>query len=170
MEIARSDANMTSVVVHGTQSSRQSCWNTAKTVPDRFDAAERRSFRARALRNADGRSCMQLPSHLLQPARRESLGTVAKIVKELRERTKSGGRVQGKCPASCWHGCVNLTESLKERLRILRAVSLPLDGRPGCSLQGMARSTKARRHGAAVTPLGHLRKRRQMGTPMSLSK
>jgi hypothetical protein len=38
-------------------SGRQIYWNAAKTVPDQFDAADRGSFRARALRDVDGRNC-----------------------------------------------------------------------------------------------------------------
>jgi hypothetical protein len=37
--------------------SRQICWNAAKTVPDQFATADRRSFRARALRDTYGRNC-----------------------------------------------------------------------------------------------------------------
>jgi hypothetical protein len=38
-------------------SSRQICWNAAKTVTDQFAAAKRGTFRTRALRDADGRNC-----------------------------------------------------------------------------------------------------------------
>ncbi len=34
----------------------------------------------------------------------EELGADAKTVKERRETTKSGGRVQARCAAACWHG------------------------------------------------------------------
>ena len=53
-----------------------------KTVPNQFDTAERKSFRARTLH-----------APTAEAAR--------KIVKELRDTTKSGARVHGKCGAAC---------------------------------------------------------------------
>ena len=93
------------------------------------------------------------PPRELCPQFHGALGAVAKIVKELRERTKSGGRVQGKCPAACWHGCVNLTESLKERLADSESCASSIRRAAWVRLQGIPGRQEARRRDAFVCVL-----------------